>query len=397
MCTFVETELNKNASFHHVMKRLKYLQIILNQRIMALVWISSRDESKMWTDALNSISKQSGLFSIVQHEAISSSRDGVIDARVSIRLSDGNVRVLGVQRRSRLLPSEAFGLGGLLSVPAGFDASVISCPFVSPRVGEICDRANINYFDDSGNARIKLPGCFIKIAGNPNMRPSVQKPRDLFAPRSSRIVRMLLEKPEHSWTLQELTKAAQVSIGLASRISTALTEDGYLFTLGSVMRLHDPEALLKQWAKVYRGSNERLDVFVMEKNVEDVERRMAQFCQRHFIQYALAEFSGAWQIAPAVKYSRATIAVAQPTLIDLKERLMEEYEGQPVQSGSNVTFICAADPFDLFGMWTLNTFPVLSPIELYIQLRSNPARGEDAAEAILQKIIRPRFEAAKSK
>ena len=101
----------------------------------------------------------------------------------------------------------------------------------------------------------------------------------VFGVRSSRIVRMLLEKPEHSWTLQELTKAAQVSIGLASRISTALTEDGYLFTLGSVMRLHDPEALLKQWAKVYRGSNERLDVFVMEKNVEDVERRMAQFCQ----------------------------------------------------------------------------------------------------------------------
>ena len=52
--------------------------------------------------------------------------------------------------------------------------------------------------------------------------------RGSFAPKSSRIARVLLGSPATLWQVQALAKEAQISIGLASRIKDALLYQKFL-------------------------------------------------------------------------------------------------------------------------------------------------------------------------
>jgi hypothetical protein len=333
----------------------------------------------MWQKQLEQLSRSSQAFAIARF---------VGDIQASLRVSDDREFVVSVHRRQRLLPTEAFGLAERLKTDPYV---LVSCPYISPRVAEICERADLNYFDDAGNCRIRLPGCYVKIGGNPNPQPSTRDAPDLFAMRSSRILRVLIENAAQTWTVQTIAAEAKVSIGLASRICTVLSDDGFLLSASEGFRAHDLEKLVRLWGAGYRNRSERLDLYVMESDVERVERRMVEFCQRHSYGFALAEFSGAWQLAPAVKYSRASIAVELPSLDELREHVMAESEAQPAQSGFNMRFI-AADPFDFYGAWAMSPYRVLSALQLYLQLCKNPARGEEAAEAIFRSKLRPRLE-----
>lgn len=356
---------------------------------MGYVPVSSRGK---WSTSLRRLAQTTGMFKIITPQHSGVMPFGKAQPAVAIQLADGSERRLAIERRSRLLPAEARGLAGFLNCVGG-DAVAISCPFISPAVAEICERAGINYFDDVGNARIKLPGCLIKISGQNNANPVVQTPRELFAQKSSRVTRLLLENPERNWAVQELGAEAQISLGLASRVCTALIDEGYLIE-GERLRLRDAENLLKKWADSYKAPP-RLDAFVMENPIEKVEQRMMTFCQRHNYVHALAEFSGAWRLAPHVKHMHASLTVPAEVLGDLKEHLLGEREVHPVQSGANMSFVCARDKYDFYNRHQVEGIHVLSPISLYVQLRNNPARGAEAAGELLRMRIRPRFENAK--
>ena len=76
---------------------------------------------------------------------------------------------------------------------------VVVVPFMTPAAQELCRKEGVSWLDLSGNAHLKGPGVFIHIEGNPNRFTRRGRPSNLFAPKSSRVVRRLLMDP-HKWS-----------------------------------------------------------------------------------------------------------------------------------------------------------------------------------------------------
>jgi hypothetical protein len=104
--------------------------------------------------------------------------------------------------------------------------------------------------------------------------------------------------------------------------------------------------------------------------------------------YALTGFSGGARYAPAVRYQRATAYVAADTLATVAHALgLKE-----VSSGANVSLIALTDLNVLYGSQLIDGASVASASQVYLDLRSLRARGEEAAEAILRGGIEPKWQ-----
>ena len=57
-----------------------------------------------------------------------------------------------------------------------------------------------------------------------------------------REARVLLEKPKRPWLLRELASDAKVSLGLAVKCKQTLIEQAYMFDVGGVFTVRDPQS-----------------------------------------------------------------------------------------------------------------------------------------------------------
>ncbi len=75
------------------------------------------------------------------------------------------------------------------------------------------------------NAHIVAPGLRIHVVGKPNKFTHSGRPKNLFAPKSSRIIRQLLIESSHAFTQRELTKDTGVDEALVSRLVRELERE----------------------------------------------------------------------------------------------------------------------------------------------------------------------------
>jgi len=68
--------------------------------------------------------------------------------------------------------------------------------------------------------------------------------------------------------------------------------------------------------------------------------------------------------------------------------LVDRLRLKPVSSGANVTLIEPYDEGVLYGATEVERAPVVSPVQLYLDLAQTKGRGE-AASAILEEAIKP--------
>ncbi|MGH9895191.1 MAG: hypothetical protein ACREA0_25055, partial [bacterium] len=91
-------------------------------------------------------------------------------------------------------------------------------PYISPQSASLLKRSGLGYLDLSGNCYLSFENVLIEKEGKPNLRPSTRPLKSLFAPRATRVVRVILVDPQHAWRLEELAKAADVSLGHAHNV-----------------------------------------------------------------------------------------------------------------------------------------------------------------------------------
>jgi len=66
----------------------------------------------------------------------------------------------------------------------------------------------------------------------------------------------------------------------------------------------------------------------------------------------------------------------------------------PVEKSGNVKFAIAESPGVFYGAKEIDGVRVVSDVQLYVDLLNYPARGEEAAQAVL-KVIEKRWKQAK--
>ena len=103
---------------------------------------------------------------------------------------------------------------------------IASAVYIGPQSARILKDNNLGYVDLSGNCYLAFGNVLIEKEGKRNVRPSTRPLRSLFAPRATRVVRVLLIEPARTWRLEELGKAAGVSLGHSYNVVKRLGDSG---------------------------------------------------------------------------------------------------------------------------------------------------------------------------
>jgi hypothetical protein len=272
------------------------------------------------------------------------------------------------------------------SVPEQRSYPVVVAPYITESGMEICREEEVGCIDLSGNCRFAPGQVFVEIQGQKNRFPASRAMKSLFSPKSSRLARVLLSDTRRWWQVQELAAAAQVSIGLASGIRQRLLDEELVLSSGKSVQVHSPQRLLRLWSSHYSYKRSRIREFYTLDRVSQFESKIVGYCKDRGVAYGLGLFSGAARVAPHVRYGRAFVYV----MGDL-EVVGSDLGLKPVTSGPNVVLL---EPFDegiLFGSREFAGARVVSDIQLYLDLIGYEARGEEAAEFLMQEVLEPQW------
>ncbi|HZG42601.1 MAG TPA: winged helix-turn-helix domain-containing protein [Longimicrobium sp.] len=215
------------------------------------------------------------------------------------------------------------------------------------------------------------------------------KQADPFADRNSLIPRTLLSHSGRSWGIRELAETAEVALGTASQVVRALTEMGVVRVQqnGRAVRVSadDPMRLLTRWFAAYSWErNERVAFHAPLGEPSRFVRRLPKLLGDS--RWALTMHAGAARVAPYATWDRVHIYVGAESatiLLDTGQRLGWE----PALDGR----VLLLKPYYKTSVWQglqlLEGMPVVSTLQLTLDLWNYPLRGREQAEHLLQNVL----------
>lgn len=208
--------------------------------------------------------------------------------------------------------------------------------------------------------------------------------KNIFAPKSSRVLRVFLVNFSRNWDEREIAVEADVSSGLAHYVCRTLIELGFAArNEQNRLVLVDPLRLLKRWAAYhqYDRMNKFVDYFTFEREIDSFVNRFAELES----EYAVSGLVGAWLVAPHVRPVDVHLYVATRKVA---EEIAKMLELNPTPRGGNVKFVLPYDKGVFYGIRKVSGVKVVSDVQLYVDLYNFPARGEEAASHLLEHMLR---------
>ena len=254
---------------------------------------------------------------------------------------------------------------------------VVAAPFITAEGAALCQEDGIGYFDFAGNCRLAFGQYFIERIGNPNPFRNAQGPaaRYLYGPKSERVLRVLFGGKGRTWKVVPLAEEARVSTGTVSIVRNLLLEREWARETDQGLELTQPEKLLKDWAVAWGRRRQRPRTYFTMLKLADVEAKMADFAARQNRPFALTGTAGAWRRAPMTRYIRT-----QAYWDGDPAELANAADLKPAEAGANVHIFDPRDDGVFFQLEKIDGVPVVSPLQLYLDLQGDPARGEEAAD-----------------
>ncbi len=261
---------------------------------------------------------------------------------------------------------------------------VVLAPYITPVSAEICRHAGFGYVDLAGNCRLSTGAIYIERRGQPN--PFIRKAQiyNLYKPVASRVLRVLLHHPPTPWKLKELAKEASVSLGHAHNVKQALLDREWIAGESKTITLTQPEAVLAEWAGRYNFRNNEVLEYYCAEEAPAIEKVLAEMAGASEPKIAMTGFSAAARMAPVVKHQRVTAYVSG----NLQE-ILKKLNLKKVTSGANVMLLKPYDAGVFYGLQRVAGLPIVSPVQAYLDLKGYRGRGEEAADELLEKVLRP--------
>jgi hypothetical protein len=177
---------------------------------------------------------------------------------------------------------------------------VAAAVYIGPQSARILKDNDLGYVDLSGNCYLAFEHVLIEKEGKRNVRPSTRPLRSLFAPRATRVVRVLLAEPSRAWRLEELGKAAEVSLGHSHNVVKRL-EDLRWVERDEAQRIHlgKPADLIEAWSESYTyRTNEIASYFAPERVTRRLMADLARVAAADNRRYAFTLSAGLSLVAP---------------------------------------------------------------------------------------------------
>lgn len=214
---------------------------------------------------------------------------------------------------------------------------------------------------------------------------------NIFAPKSSRVVRVLLENPEKRWTTRELAKEANIYRGLSYRVIKTLEK--LIIVVrdeNNRIKLTNPDGLLDRWANAYDFRINKFVYYFLDKP-SVYERAKKLFSKVKDIEYAV---TGPFGCDIVTKHLRPTnIHIYVKSEKDIKKWAKKVGLGVS-ESGGNIIFVVPYDEGVFYHSRESKDrrigvpIKAVSDIQLYVDLFNYPARGREGAEQLRKTCIK---------
>lgn len=276
---------------------------------------------------------------------------------------------------------------------------VLAAPHISPRIAELCKDSGMGWYDAGGNCYFSFAGLHIERSGKRSKTKTPRPKANLSTDASARVLRTIFTEKflKEPWTQTELQKGCQpqTSIGLVNKVTHYLLEQGWLTTgEGGRFKLKNGRGLLTEWAKIYRFNHNRRRNFYTLLSPDELQQQLAPLCddgeqngQRNRAAYAA--FSAADWHAPHVIQNKTWLYLNQETL----DNFIKLTSAKEVQGGENIVVLIPPDEgvyIDRKHRQGLD-LPYVSKIQTWLDLLHVGSRGEEAAEAVMNRCIAPQL------
>ncbi len=261
---------------------------------------------------------------------------------------------------------------------------LVVAPYISPEGQRLCREAGAGYLDLTGNAFLRFDGILVdRVSPKPPPRAKARL-RRLLSPKSSRIIRVFLERPKTDWTLIRLADEAKVSLRTAHLVVNALEEKAFIEKRRGAITLQKAGELLDLWAQDYRFEKyQQHTYYTFVRSASDLAKRLCTYAMQHKESVGLTLHSGAAFVAPFVR---------SPDLYAYfmgdRERLLKTLDLRPVESGGTVHLVEPYDEGVFYRVQTIRGVRVVCNTQLYLDLVNYPARGREQAEVLRRKKLR---------
>lgn len=278
--------------------------------------------------------------------------------------------VLHLERYLRQLPEDVSHYGLLLA------------PFISEESAKICREAGIGYADLAGNARLSFDHIFIETRSPDNPFREKRETRSLFAPRATRVLRVLLQGPLRPWKVTELAQSAQVSLGWVSAARQQLLAREWAAEAPGGLRVTKPGAVLDAWAKAddWEKRTRTHEYSVLVNDPLELAEKLKEVLSSEppvFTQW----FAG-WLRHPHTTTPVVTAYVRKfPDDALIKEKLL----GRRVSAGGGALRLVLPKEEGVFHpSQVVRGFELVSDVQIYLDLLRGGLRGEEQAAELKQ-------------
>jgi hypothetical protein len=291
-------------------------------------------------------------------------------------------------------------------------AFAIIAPTLSPQAQAYCVANGIDFLDLVGNISIQVPGKFTlqrlgRRSSERNQPGDSSRSVNVFSGRSSRVLRVLLEKPK-VWSLTDIAKelAAEakrverifrqpmefaVSQGSISKALSSLEEQLWVRRKGLAVLVPEPRRLLVEWAEKYKERYRwrlRSSFEVANPFGSGVSRISEQLQEQVGSVYVFTGAAAASLVAPFVELDRVDIFLASEES-GARLRKLAERES----TGPKLRLIY---PYDI-GVFLYSrregSVPIVSNLQAYLDLYARGGRDLKQADYLLSNAIEPGWRA----
>ena len=261
-------------------------------------------------------------------------------------------------------------------MPAAYP--VAAAVYIGPQSARILKDNGLGYVDLSGNCYLAFDHVLIEKEGKRNLRPSTRPLRSLFAPRATRVVRALLAEPARAWRLEELARAADVSLGHSHNVVKRL-EDLRWVARDEAQRIHlsKPADLLESWCESYSYRlSDIASYFAPERLTRKFMGELARAAAAEGRRYAFTLNAGAALVVPQPRVPAIHCYLeGDPTPVATRLGLRRTAEADGA-----LHLLAPYDSGVFYGALEKAGLSVVSLPQLYADLRSYERRGPEQAE-----------------
>ncbi len=259
---------------------------------------------------------------------------------------------------------------------------VFAAPYVSEKSREILISENIGYIDLIGDVYLKFDSVLVDRISNAERETERRLSRGIFATKATRIIRAILNAPNERWKITELANMCGMSPAGVYFVINQLEDKGYISReKDKSIRIEDSKRLLRNWASNWTVEKSRSSgFFSFAKTPEEIIAKIAEMGNELNLKYALTGMAGTSMVSPFVRYNDVWVYVSGDI-----DALVKKLDLRPTTSGANIRIF---EPYDE-GVFTdfreIRGVNVVSDIQLYVDLFTYPARGQEQAERLLEK------------